>query len=218
MPTATLPPPTPRGRPAAAAPLAPAVSAGPVRRFTIAEYEQLVEQGMLGERDPYHLLNGEIRLKMPVNDPHTSTASKLEKRFWRLITNDQHVWVEKPISFPNSNSQPQPDIAIVLGPETRYDAGKPHAADVLLVVEVSDTSLASDRGEMLELYAGGKVPEYWIVNLIDGAIEVYTNPRGGKKPGYKAKAEYRAGDSVPVVLGGKTVGQIAVSDILPGGN
>ncbi len=216
MSTATLR--QPRGKPAASAPLPAAISAGPVRRFTIAEYEQLVEQGMVGERDPYQLLNGEIRLKMPVNDPHTSTALKLERRFYRLLPDEVLVWIEKPVSFPTSNSQPQPDIALVLGPETRYDAGQPSAADVLLIVEVADSSLASDRGEMLTIYAGGKVPVYWIVNVREGIVEVYTQPRGGKRPTYRARTDYAAGQVVPVVLGGKQVGAIAVSDILPGGN
>lgn len=207
-----------RRKPPASPPLSPAIPAGPVRRFTIAEYEQLVEHGMLGERDPYHLLNGEIRLKMPVNDPHTSTAMKLERRFHRMLPDELLVWVEKPVSLPNSNSQPQPDIAIVLGPETRYDAGKPHATDVLLLVEVADTSLAADRGEMLTIYAGGKVPEYWIVNLANNIIEVYTKPRGGRTPTYRARTDYATGHRVPVVLGGKQVGEVAVSDILPGGN
>ena len=215
MSTATLRRPTRRKPPAA---LAATVPAGPTRRFTIAEYEQLIDLGMLGERDPYHLLNGEIRLKMAVNDPHTSTAMKLERRFHRMLPDDFLVWIEKPASFPNSNSQPEPDIAIVLGPEDRYDAGKPHADDAFLIVEVADTSLAADRGEMLEIYAGGKVPEYWIVNLIDSVVEVYTQPRGGKKPTYRARTDYAAGESVPVVLGDKPVGVIAVSDILPGGN
>jgi len=216
MSTATLR--RPKRKPKATAPLSAAIPAGPVRRFTIAEYEHLVEQGILGERDPYHLLNGEIRLKMPINDPHTSSAMKLERRLFRLTPDEFLIWIEKPISFPGSESQPEPDLAVVVGPENRYDAGKPHADDVCLIIEVADTSLAADRGEMSEIYAGGKVPEYWIVNLADRAVEVYTQPKGGKKPTYRTRTDYAAGQSVPVVLGGKPVGEIAVSDILPGGN
>ncbi len=219
--SATLSPkrktPAPPQRPPA--PLPPAdPPPGPIRRFTVAEYDRLIELGMLAENDPYHLLNGVIRFKMPTNTPHISTAMKLEGLFWRMLPLEYILSIQKPVSFPNSDSQPEPDLAVVLGPAARYEREKAGASDVFLVVEVADTSLAADRGEMLDIYAGGKMPEYWIVNIVERMVEVYTQPRGGKKPTYKSRTDYAAGESVPVVLGGKPVGAIAVSDILPGGN
>lgn len=204
----------------------PAVAASPptdpppgsVRRFTLAEYNRLIDLGILGKRDRCHLINGVIRNKMSKNAPHISATGKLNKRLSRLLPDEYFLLPDPAVQFPNSESEPEPDFVITAGPDTRFDEAKPVAGDVLLVIEVSHSSLAADRGEMLEMYAGGKIVEYWIVNLIDGIVEVYTQPRGGKKPTYRTRTDYAAGDGVPVVLGGKQVGTIAVSDILPGGN
>ncbi len=189
-----------------------------VRRFTLAEYQRLIDLGILGEKDRCHLLNGVIRNKMPQNTSHTSAVQKLNRRLSRLLPDEYLVFPDLPVRFPSSDSEPEPDFFVTAGPDTRFDEVKPTAGDVLLLIEVADTSLAADRGEMLAIYAGGKVPEYWIVNLADRAVEVYTQPKGGKKPTYRTRTDYAAGQSVPVVLGGKPVGEIAVSDILPGGN
>lgn len=214
MATATLRRPAKSGKGAKPTPRSD-VALDHIHRFTLAEYQQLIEHGILGEKERCHLINGVIRTKMPENTPHSSTHLKLGRRLSRLLPDEWLILTDMPVQFPNSDSEPEPDFAITSGPETRFDEAKPVAADSLLIVEVADTSLAADRGEMLEIYAGGKVAVYWIVNLVDGVVEVYTQPKGGKKPGYKAKAEYRAGDSVPVVLGGKHVGTIPVSEILP---
>lgn len=217
MPTATLR--RPKRAPAAAAPdRPPPLSPDSLHRFTLAEYQRMIDIGVLGEKDRCHLLNGVIRKKMPENTPHLSTRIKLGRRLARVISDDLLVLTDAPIQFPNSESEPEPDFFVTAGPDTRFDRVKPVAADVLLVIEVSDTSLASDRGEMLGIYAGGKIAEYWIVNLVDNIVEVYTKPRGGRTPTYRARTDYAVGESVPVVLGGAQLGSIAVADILPGGN
>ncbi len=82
-------------------------------------------------------------------------------------------------------------------------------------MEVADSSLHEDQTTKLELYAGAKVAVYWVVNLVDRRVEVYTDPRGGKNPGYKTRTNYGLNDSVPVVIGSKKVGTIAVKELLP---
>jgi len=195
----------------------PPVGDPPSRRFSVKEYHQLIDIGILGPKDPYHLLNGVIRYKMPQNAPHISTTMKLSQLFWLMLAGKYLVLTDKPVTFINSQSEPEPDFAITLGPITRFDEVKPASNEVLLIVEVSYSTLVADRGEMMEIYAGGKIPEYWIVNLVDNIIEVYTNPRGGKKPTFRTHTDYTAGQSVPVILQGKQIGMIAVSAILPGG-
>jgi hypothetical protein len=80
---------------------------------------------------------------------------------------------------------------------------------------VADSTLHRDQTTKLELYAGAKVAVYWIVNLVDRRVEVYTQPRGGKSPTYKTRTDYGPDDAVPVVIAGKRVGTIAVKDLLP---
>lgn len=195
--------------------LAPTQTNWMVRRFTLAEYHTLIEIGVLKPGDPYELLNGVIKYKMPQNTPHASTSSKFEKRLWKMLPDDLLLRTQKPITIASQDSEPEPDIAIVLGPDTRYDDNQPTPRDVLLVVEVSDSSLEEDRGEKLQSYASARILCYWIVNLRANIIEVYTQPRGGRNPTYRSRVDYTAGMAVPVVVAGKTLGTIPASEILP---
>ena len=89
------------------------------------------------------------------------------------------------------------------------------AKDIALVVEVSDTSLDDDQRLKLPQYARARLPVYWIINLTDRRVEVYTHPRGGKNPGYRHQTNYAPGQAVPVVVGGAEVGSLEVKDLLP---
>ncbi|MSR53831.1 MAG: Uma2 family endonuclease [Gemmataceae bacterium] len=103
----------------------------------------------------------------------------LNRWFARILSDDWVLQVQGAITL--AKSEPEPDIAIVAGPEDRYDGLNPGGHDSHLIVEVADTSLFEDRGVKLQIYAEAKIPIYWIVNLIDRPIEEYTQPRGGKK-------------------------------------
>jgi hypothetical protein len=80
---------------------------------------------------------------------------------------------------------------------------------------VSDSSLPEDQTTKLEMYAAAKVAVYWVVNLVDRRVEVYTQPKGGKNPAYRQRTDYGPDDEVPVVVGGKELGRIAVKELLP---
>jgi Uma2 family endonuclease len=150
---------------------------------------------------------------MPHNAPHDSCVYRLHTRLLvRLAPLGLVVRCQCAVTFPMS--VPEPDVAVVPGPEGLYDDTRPDAADLLLVVEVSDTTLARDRGLKQRVYARSRVPVYWIVNLSDGVVEVYTNPRAGRTPAYRTRTDYRPGDAVPVVIGGKVVGTIPAADLL----
>lgn len=195
--------------------LSPVVSPLPVRRFTIGEYEKLLEVGVFRSGDPYELLNGVIVAKMPQNGPHASTSSRLERRLTKLLPDEWLLRTGKPLTVPSSQSIPEPDLAVVSGPEDKYDARHPEPNEVAFVVEVSDSSLGRDAGEKSGIYARAKVAEYWIINVKARTVEVYTDPKGGKAATYKTRTDYGPDDAVPVVVAGKTLGTIAVKELLP---
>jgi Uma2 family endonuclease len=173
----------------------------------------MIRDGTLAESDRLELLDGWIVEKMPHNAPHDSAVSRLQRRLTRLLGDDWLVRVQSSMTL--DTSVPEPDVAVVPGPESRYDQARPTPKDVALAAEVSESSLPQDQGFKTQLYARNKIPVYWIVNLVDRRVEVYTEPRGGKNPAYKKHADYGPGDAVPVVVGGKELGRIAVNELLP---
>jgi Uma2 family endonuclease len=184
-----------------------------LKQFTVDEYDQFIREGSLAESLRVELLDGWIVEKMPHNAPHDSSVTRLQRRLMRLLGDD---WIVRAQSSARlDTSVPEPDVAVVPGPEDRYDRRRPTHGDLALVVEVAESSLAQDRGFKLRLYARNKVPVYWIVNLIDRRIEVYMNPRGGRVPTYRTRTEYARGTAVPVVVAGKAVGTIPVNEVLP---
>ena len=116
---------------------------------------------------------------------------------------------------PAPDSEPEPDVVLAAGPNADYKTRNPTPSEAIVVVEVGDSSLREDQTTKLQLYAAAKVAVYWIVNLVDGRVEVYTQPRGGKNPTYRARSDYGPRDAMPVVVGGTPVGAIAVKELLP---
>jgi len=119
----------------------------------------------------------------------------------------------KPVDIPPDGA-PEPDQAVIRGSNRDYGRkkrGRPSAKDVALIVEIAQSSLLEDRA-MVRIYGPGGIPVYWIVNLVDREVEVYTEPHAG---GYATRVDYRSGQHVPVVIDGVAVGQIAVDDLLP---
>jgi Uma2 family endonuclease len=108
--------------------------------------------------------------------------------------------------------EPEPDVAVVCGSRDDYRGRLPEPDDVALLVEVADTSLSFDRGPKRAAYARGGITFYWIVNLNDRQVEVYSDPAAD---GYRSIEVLGPGEEVPVVIAGVEVGRIKVSDILP---
>ena len=146
-----------------------------VHRFSVKLYDRMTRDGTLTDEDRVELLEGVVYDKMPHNAPHDSCLYRLHTRM--LLALAPQGWVvrcQSAVTFPSS--VPEPDVAVVPGPEGLYDDVRPTAADLLLVVEASDSTLARDRGLKQRVYARSRVPVYWIVNLADGVVEVYTAP------------------------------------------
>jgi hypothetical protein len=195
------------------APLPPAVPPFAVHRFTVDQYHKMIEIGVLSENDRVELIHGWIVAKMTLNPPHNYTVTALMELLQALKIANSTIRVQQPVT--TTDSEPEPDVMLAGGTNATYKARNPKPSDVLLVVEVADSSLREDQTTKLELYAGAKVAVYWIVNLVDRRVEVYTQPRGGKNPTYKHRKDYGPDDAVPVVIAGKQVGTIAVKELLP---
>jgi Uma2 family endonuclease len=185
----------------------------PVRRFTVDEYHQLIQTGILKSGERVELIHGWIVPKMPTNPTHASIVRRLDRLLQRLVGDGAVVGVQQPIT--TLDSEPEPDLTVSRGPEVRYFMSHPTADDIHFVIEVSDTTLAFDQGEKLALYARAGVLMYWIVNVEARGVEVHTQPRGGRRPTYRTRTGYGPRDAVPVVIAGKRVGSIPVSDLLP---
>ena len=183
------------------------------KTYTVAEYHDLIDRGVLTGRDRVELIDGILVDQMPKNPPHESAINRLTPRLGRLLPSGWVLRVQSPVTF--AASEPEPDFSVARGTEADFDARHPEPADIALVVEVSESSLAFDRGDKFRLYARADIPVYWVVNVIDRQIEVYTDPTGpAANPAYRTRTDYAAGQSVPVVLDGTAVGAVAVSDVI----
>ena len=193
--------------------LPPAIPPFPVSRFTVDEYHALIENGVLTSNHRVELIHGWLVTKMTLNPPHSYTVGAVTDAFQSLQIPNTTVRVQQPIT--TTDSEPEPDVVLASGSRADYKTRHPEPAEVVVAVEVADSSLRQDQTTKLELYAGAKVAVYWIVNLVDRRVEVYTQPRGGKNPTYKQRTDYGPDDAMPVVVGGKQVGTIAVKELLP---
>jgi len=181
--------------------------------ITVDEYERMIEDGTIGEDDQVELLDGAVVPKMPKNPPHRAGTRKTARALERVIPAGWHVAKEEAIVI-RPRCKPEPDVAVIRA-ELEYDSLRdPTAADCCLVVEVADKSLASDRGKKLAVYARAGIPVYWIVNLRDLQVEVYSEADPAAA-GYRNHVDYRPGDDVPVIIEGQLAGLIAVADLLP---
>jgi Uma2 family endonuclease len=172
----------------------------PIRR---AEYERLVEEGFFeGER--VELLYGVIVCMSPHGPKHDGALDRIAEILMRALGGRTRIRVQSGFAA-SDGSEPEPDIAVV--PPGDYDDA--HPAVAWLVVEVAGSSLAKDRGPKARLYAESGVEEYWIVNLVDGLIEVHTDPRGGL---YRAIRRFSRGDVVTPGRFGDV--RVAVSEVV----
>jgi Uma2 family endonuclease len=143
-------------------------------RFTRDEYYRMGEAGLFAE-ERVELLDGEIITMPPQNPPHAGTTSGLATAVIRLLGANFTVRIQAPIVL-NDWSEPEPDIVVCRLDPDNYRHAHPKANDVLLVIEVAETTLAYDQGRKATAYAGSGLPEYWIVNLVDRRIEVLSDP------------------------------------------
>ena len=177
--------------------------------FTLDEYERMIESGAFAEDTRIELIRGEIIDMAPQKLPHVVSVSNLTTLIVGLTMGKAVVWPQSSPLRIAGHSRPEPDLTLLKWRDDRYAAGWPLIEDVLLVVEVADTSLGYDRRVKGLLYAEAGIPEYWLVNLRSGVVEVYRDPAGGK---YRHVTKARHGETLP--LPGGLPGALAVREIL----
>ncbi len=160
--------------------------------ITVAEYDRMIEAGIYTENDRIELLNGEIIQVMPKGTKHTSANSRIVRFFIKLFDEKVIVRSQDPIRLDNF-SEPEPDIVLANWDEKEYLENHPTPADILLVMEISDTTLAYDRDDKASAYSRNGIGQYLLLNLNNETIEDYREPSAD---GYQFKRTLRKGDSL----------------------
>ncbi len=183
-------------------------------KFSVGRYQRMVEEGILTPEDRVELLENYLVLKMPKNPPHEGTIDLIKAALPPRVPAGWLLRVQQTIALPDS--QPEPDFAVVRGNPRSYLTRHPGPADVGLVIEVADSSLLRDQRDKTRIYARAGIPYYWIVNLVDRRVEVYSRPTSaGTVPAYGSWQTYQAGDAIPLVLGGAAPATVPAADLLP---
>lgn len=173
-------------------------------KWTRAEYDRMIDAGVLPPDARLELLDGEIIEMVPQKSRHAAAIGLVEQALRPIFGPDYWIRVQSPLALDNA-SEPEPDLAVVKGSPRDFVATHPSTA--ILVVEVSESTLPYDRGPKLAAYARNGIPEYWIVNLEESVVEVHRQPG---PDGYAKIAVLNAGKKLEV--SGQT---IAIADLLP---
>jgi Uma2 family endonuclease len=160
--------------------------------FTVAEYYQMAEVGIIGPEDRVELIDGEIIQMSPIGDRHAGYVNRLTRMFVGALGRRAVVSVQNPIQL-NNYTEPQPDVVVLKPRADDYAGKKARAEDALLIVEVSDKTLRYDRTIKLPRYAAAGIPEVWILHIAAGELLVFRGPSGKT---YADALTLRAGDMV----------------------
>jgi Uma2 family endonuclease len=162
-----------------------------LRHFTVEEYHRMADAGILGEDDRVELIHGVIREMSPKKRPHVIASTEIRELFARRLAGRASVFEEKPLGLPVLDSEPEPDIAAYSNPDLRsYGTDR---TEPLLVIEVADSTVRYDLTVKAELYAQGKIPEYWVVDLVHLRLVVFRDPKDGT---YRSRSEHEPGARV----------------------
>jgi Uma2 family endonuclease len=178
------------------------------RLFTVDEYYRMAKAGILCEDDRVELLDGAIVEMSPIGTRHAAGVDRLTAVLHKSLQGRGTVRVQGPIRL-NPRSEPLPDIAVLRPRDDFYASAHPTPSDVMLVVEVADTSLPYDRGFKLGIYARAGISEVWIVDVLNERVDVYTRPEPN---GYQSHASAARGERLASTVAGT---DLLVDDILP---
>jgi Uma2 family endonuclease len=183
------------------------------RQFTVEEYHKLIRTGILTEDDQVELIEGYLVTQLPRGVEHDFAATVIAADLHSLVPDGFALSPRRALTL--AESEPEPDFSIARGDRTLFRHRHPGPADTAFVVEVSASSLSRDRNDKARIYARAGIPVYWVVNVIDKQIEVFTQPSGpGDAPAYAQRDVFTVGTSAPAVLDGNTVGSIAVAEVM----
>ena len=165
-----------------------------LRLFTVGEYRQMAEAGILTKDDRVELIKGEIVKMSPIGLRHAACVDRLAELFILRLAPAVTVGVQNTVELDDS-TQPQPDLALLRRRADFYESGHPKPGDIFLIVEVADTTVEADRQVKIPLYAEAGIPEVWLVDIHEGCVEVHRNPSG---EGYAEVLKCRRGESAVV--------------------
>ena len=191
----------------------PLLSVAGFRRFTPEQYHKVHLTGFLQEGEPIELLEGYVVEKKMRNPPHDNGVTCVTDLLYKYLPAGWTRRIQCAVAL--GASEPEPDATVLRGVRQDYQGRLPTAGDVGIVIEVSDSSLDFDRRDKGRIYARAGIPVYWIVNVVDRHIEVYTTPDpAANPPEFTTSAIYLPGQGVPLVLDGVAVGAIPVSEFI----
>lgn len=175
-------------------------------RFTVSEYREMDESGLLTDNTPTELLDGEIFDMSPINSLHAAAVKRLNRLLSRVLGDSILLSVQDPVHL-SDHSEPQPDIAVLRFRDDYYADEHPTPDDILLIVEVADSTVYKDRNVKMPLYALAGIPETWLVDLGNQTVEVFLQPQSGN---YADVQVYKPGEYIRSVV----VPRVAVRAIL----
>lgn len=165
------------------------------RLINVNEYYKMAEVGILKPEVRVELINGEIYQMGPIGSKHAAVVNKLASLLNSLFKDQIVIGIQNPISFDNKN-EPEPDIALLKYRPDFYVSTLPEPTDVLAIIEVSDYSIKYDKEVKAPLYAAHGIEEYWIINLNNNQIEIFSNPKGDI---YRETQIYKPGDELKLM-------------------
>jgi Uma2 family endonuclease len=186
----------------------PTTSSDFLFRLSVVQYQAMIDTGVLTEDDPVELLDGLLTYKMPKNRSHRIAVTKLNALLFRCIPPGYFHQVQDPIRL--DDSQPEPDLVVIRGTPDSLAGIHPSPADILLVVEVADSTLTRDRTLKGPLYARAGIPHYWIINLEARTVETFASPLNGAYTESSTIPE-----STPLPLPAPLLGTLTPTDFLP---
>jgi Uma2 family endonuclease len=191
--------------------MGPVNSLPDVRRFTVAEYLRLAEVGVLRPEEKVELIDGQIVAMSPHGPVHSALVSRIVAQFVELFPRDRYCVRPQCTMVLGEAHAPEPDIAVVEGPCEDHERELPRTA--LLIVEVADSSVSFDRGRKADIYARAGIPEYWLVDVGGGRVEVRRDP---SSIGYQLIRLLRPEDALsPLALGPAATRGLLAADLLP---
>ncbi|MBE7383971.1 MAG: Uma2 family endonuclease [Leptolyngbya sp. SIO1E4] len=165
-------------------------------KWTIEDYHRIVDSGVLNARK-VELINGDIVEMAPEGEPHAYSSDEAGEYLMYLLGDRAKVRQAKPISFPQSNSEPEPDIAVVHRLGAEYRQHHPYPENIFWLIEYADSSLKKDLEVKTQVYAAAGIPEYWVINLKTMELIVWRSPTSN---GYQSQASLKQGRLCPLAF------------------
>jgi Uma2 family endonuclease len=184
----------------------------PIARFSVEQYHRMIESGAFTEDDRVELIEGWVVRKMAKGPAHEYSTGECEELLRERLPAGWHVRNQAPITL--SNSEPEPDLAVARGTRADFRSRHPRGGDLALIVEISDTTFDTDRLKGVTYGAAG-IRVYWLVNLRERCVEVYTQPTGIGATGYAGCEVLAEGEELRLVIDDEDCGGIAVTSLLP---